>query len=122
MCAYIQSKHVMPGYVCCVCKSYNGLQRSCTLNGEYRTLCQFYGLVPHSQNAHGCALTIGNDVAVCSNCHAGSERNGGTLIGNLAGELAVKGQCFVCKQPFVEVTAENDSRLFNSLYGKAVAA
>jgi hypothetical protein len=27
MCKFIESPHVMPGWVCCFCRTYNGLQR-----------------------------------------------------------------------------------------------
>jgi len=27
MCHYIEASHVMPGWACCKCRTYNGLQR-----------------------------------------------------------------------------------------------
>jgi hypothetical protein len=111
----------MPGYICCICRNYNGLQRSLTLNGAYRTLCRDYD-DRHKVISNGCPLTIGPEVLVCSNCHAGiTAEDQKSLIGNLAGDRHRKGSCFVCKQAFVPVTAERDVRLFESLYGKAAA-
>ena len=118
MCQYIHTDHVMPGYICCIpsCREYNGLQRSMARNGEYRTLCKRYDKT-HRPNVDGCALRIEPEVQICANCFAGdTEKGRASLIGNAAGDKAEAGQCFVCKQPLVIVTRENNQRLFDSLY------
>lgn len=55
MCNYIEDTNVMPGYICCICKTYNGLQR------EYCRACDR----PHHK------LLIPDTVAQCPFCEAG---------------------------------------------------
>lgn len=55
MCDFIQDTHVMPGYVCCSCRTYNGLQRR---------ICKACG-------NHSHAVEIPDGVKPCPRCGAG---------------------------------------------------
>jgi hypothetical protein len=59
MCEFIQDTHVMPGYVCHRCKTYNGLQR------ERCRAC----------DATHCILDIPANVKQCPACKAGYPDN-----------------------------------------------
>lgn len=114
MCVFIQSEYVMPGYICCACKSYHGLQRSCTVNGDYRTLCQFYD-DKHNIDAGNCPLVIPDDVVQCAHCLAGYEKNAdGTPrlpIGNAAGRVFNRTDCPICSRPFQPFVNRNAEQL-----------
>ncbi len=77
MCTFISHKHVMPGYICCGCRVYNGLQR---------TICKDCGQT-------SCKLEIPENVKRCTSCGWGYD--GEFPIGNLAGEKFDK-TCPVC--------------------------
>ena len=79
MCEFIEDTHVMPGYICHACKTYNGLQR---------TNCRACGK-PH------CALTIPEHVGRCPDCGWGYIK-GETVTGNMAGQQFEEGKCPCC--------------------------
>lgn len=55
MCEFIKDTHVMPGWGCCECRAYNGLQR---------IVCKVCG-------RSNCGVDIPEDVKQCANCGFG---------------------------------------------------
>ncbi len=115
MCTFIATENVMPGYICCVCRSYNGLHRSCTVNDDYRTLCKRYD-DQHNINRGNCPLTIPENIVLCSHCHAGFEKDklGKPILPlfNMAGKQFTDKFCPVCSrqfEPFIPRTTISES-------------
>lgn len=105
MCQFISTEHVMPGYICCSCRSYNGLQRMALPMGEGPRLT-------HCKN--GCTIQhrveVPADVPRCASCGAGYDRNPDGSVnfpkGNAAGTYFPPNACFVCgANPFREAVA-----------------
>lgn len=68
MCLYVEGPRIMPGYGCCRCRVYNGLQR------DHCRTCR---------RAH-CLLVVPPDVLRCANCRfAFVERDRALLEGGL---------------------------------------
>lgn len=111
MCRYISASHVMPGYICCQCKCYNGLQRVETVAGKILTLCKFFH---RSKHGPGCELLDlpATGIAQCANCFAGYDvkPDGSPLIptATLAGKRFNELFCVVCGALFVKRTPETD--------------
>lgn len=94
MCVYIDSKNIMPGYICHTCKSYNGLQRgACKDCGEL-----------------ACKVDIPDYVIQCPSCSYGIDKQDAAgMVGNLAGVRFSSSLCPNCKNPWkwkAEATAK----------------
>lgn len=85
MCQFISSKHVMPGYICCRCRSYNGLQRE---------RCKVCAIKP-------CELEIPENVKRCASCGWGWD--GAFPIGNLEGEKFDEKKCPCCGAAIIPI-------------------
>jgi hypothetical protein len=115
MCKYISNTHIMPGYICCQCRCYNGLQRVKTRQAEGAiqvvTLCK-YSL--DGNHKAGCEIldlpTAG--IVQCAACFAGFDTNlDGTPqmpIKDLTGKRFNDRFCPVCNSLFVKRTPETD--------------
>lgn len=55
MCSFVEAPNVMPGYGCCRCRTYNGLQRA---------VCKACGVPP-------CAFAVPPNVKRCTGCGFG---------------------------------------------------
>jgi hypothetical protein len=77
MCEFIELTHVMPGWGCCRCRSYNGLQRK---------ECMHCGVTRHE-------ITIPPHVKQCPKCGFGW--TGGLPKRNLEGRH-FRGRCPSC--------------------------
>lgn len=121
MCTYISATHVMPGYLCCQCKTYNGLQRVKIISKPVKvtTLCKFSRDGKHK--LPGCELlNIPGEIVQCANCFAGYDANADgtpqmpTMDGT--GKRFNPLFCYVCGKEFKKRTPETDKEFI----GKAI--
>lgn len=103
MCEYIHTQHVMPGYICCRCRSYNGMQRRRidSTSSKLQTACKF-GCVPL------CEVIPTDKIAICAHCFGAQEKNPDGSVSmplmNGAGKRFNPRFCPICQKPWEELT------------------
>lgn len=85
MCEFIEAHNLVPGYGCCACRTYNGLQRK---------HCKACGVAP-------CAFVVPTDVERCTGCGFGFWA--ADLAGRVFGRTVTIAEagCPVCTAPLV---------------------